>query len=87
MTDKATSKPAYVPPETGVTATVQLTLEIKVNSSWGGDCSMDQVFKQARDEAVGAINNALGEARQSLQNRIKIVGTPSILAVAAERRS
>lgn len=81
-----TAKPEYVPPETGVTAIVQLTLEVQVSSSWGGDCSMDQVFKQARDEAVGAINNALGEARQSLQNRIKIVGTPSVKAVAAERK-
>lgn len=81
-----TSKPQYVPPETGVTATVQLTLEIKVGSGWGGDCSMDQVFKQARDEAVGAINNALSQARADLQNRIKIVDTPKIVAVAAERK-
>lgn len=83
MTAKA--KP-YTPPETGVSATVQLTLEVQVSSSWGGDCSMDQVFKQARDEAVGAINTALNGARESLQNRIKIVGTPSIKAVAAERK-
>lgn len=84
MTTKA--KP-YTPPDTGVTAIVQLTLEVQVSSSWGGDCSMDQVFKQARDEAVGSINAALGSAREGLQSRIKIVGTPSIKAVAAERKA
>lgn len=81
-----TSKP-YVSPTTGVTATVQLTLEINVGDSWGGDCAMDQVYKQARDSAVGMINEALGASKERLQNRIKIVGTPSISAVVVERKS
>jgi hypothetical protein len=77
----------YTPPETGVTATVQLTLEIKVGDSWGGDCAMDQVYKQARDSAVGMINEALRAGKPALQTRIKIVGTPSISAVVVERKT
>lgn len=80
-----TAKP-YVAPETSVSATVQLTLEIKVGDGWGGDCAMDQVYKQARDSAVGMIKEALRSGKESLQTRIKIVGTPSVSAVVVERK-
>lgn len=80
-----TVKP-YTPPATSVSATVQLTLEIKVGDGWGGDCDMDQVYKQARDSAVGMINEALRAGKESLQTRIKIVGTPLVSAVVVERR-
>lgn len=77
----------YKAPETGGRAVVQLTLEITVSSGWGGDCSLDQVFKQARDEAVGKINTALAAGRETLRNEIRIVGTPLIQSIIAERKS
>lgn len=76
----------YKTPETSVSATVQLTLEIKVGDGWGGDCALDQVYKQARESAVGMINEALRAGKPTLQDRIKIVGTPSIAAVVVERK-
>ena len=36
-------------------AIVQVTLEVDVHSSWGADCGMDQVFKQAVDEAQNSV--------------------------------
>ena len=78
---------SYQAPETGCRAVVHLTLEITVSSGWGGDCSLDQVFKQAREEAVGKINTALAAGRETLRNEIKIVGTPLIQSVITERKS
>ncbi|WP_159053727.1 hypothetical protein [Variovorax sp. PMC12] len=68
------------------TAEIQLTLRIKVNGSWGGDCPAEQIFRQARAEAVSMINNALYESRDHLRNRIAIVGTPEILTVIGVRK-
>lgn len=31
-------------------ASVQVTVEVKADSVWGGDCTLDQVHKQARDD-------------------------------------
>lgn len=40
----------------GSTATVILTMEIQTSgSTWGGDCTVAQVHKQAKDQAYGFI--------------------------------
>ena len=68
------------------TAEIQLTLRIKVDSTWGGDCPAEQIFRQAREEAVNMLNNALYRDRDRLRNRIQIVGTPEILTVIGVRK-
>ncbi|MNR53014.1 hypothetical protein D3C85_1729550 [compost metagenome] len=68
------------------TAEIQLTLRIKVDGTWGGDCPAEQIFRQARAEAVNMINNALFRDRESLRNKIAIVGTPEILTVIGVRK-
>ncbi len=73
-------------------ARVQLTIEVDVGSSWGGDCTVAQVHKQGEEEAIGCVRQLLDEARRSdvhalkdWANRIKIIGQPKITAVLAIR--
>lgn len=40
------------------TARVQVTIEVPAGS-WGGECSVDQVYKQARDSALGSIGTVI----------------------------
>ena len=36
-------------------ATVRVTLEMYVTGSWGDDCTVGQVYKQAEEEAIGML--------------------------------
>lgn len=60
------------------TARVVLTLEIDVPDVWGGDCTADQLFKQAVDSALGRVRNGnLAGAR--------VIGEPKVTAVHTSR--
>ncbi len=67
------------------TAEIHLTLRIKVGSTWGGDCPAEQIFRQARREAVGMLENALYKDRDSLRDKIAIVGTPVLKTIIGVR--
>lgn len=41
------------------TARVTVTLEMTVGSTWGGDCPLSQVHKQAKDDARGMLHRTL----------------------------
>lgn len=71
--------------ETSAYARVKLEVEISVNSSWGGDCSIDQVHRQAAEEAIGFIENKVCR-EADIRLRMKIVGQPIISAVIVERK-
>lgn len=42
-----------------VTATVKIALKLKINSTWGEDCSVAQVKKQAIAAANSMINQSI----------------------------
>ena len=42
----------------GCTARVTITMDIEVSGTWGKDCSLAQIQKQATDEAHGFISTA-----------------------------
>jgi len=44
---------------TFTTATVTVSLEIRVNDSWGDNCTVAQVKKQAADSANGILRRAV----------------------------
>ena len=52
------------------TATVKVTLEIKADSTWGDDCTVGQVKKQAIDSARKIIGKALDKS----PNNIDLIG-------------
>lgn len=58
------------------TAVVTLTVEVRANGSWGSDCKIDQVEKQAAESAIGYL------LRQCARDqRVKIVGAPMVTTV------
>jgi hypothetical protein len=59
-------------------ARVLLTIEVPVNSSWGDDCTVGQIYKQAADEALGYIRNLESHGRPA---RLTVIGEPRVTAV------
>ena len=57
-----------------------MTIEISVHSSWGENCEISQVYKQAAEEALGIVKHAMTEARFSIK------GEPAVTAVLVERK-
>lgn len=68
----------------GATATVTLTVEVKVESSWGTNCTIAQVHSQAAEAARGALRNAV--AGSPAASRIKVIGEPEVRTVITERQ-
>lgn len=73
------SKPRVGKP-VGATAIVTLTVRIQVPSSWGPDCTVAQIHRQAGESAVGMLRNANITA-----GRLEIVGAPEVKTVITER--
>lgn len=67
----------------GARAIVTVTVEIAASGSWGPDCSVAQVHRQAGEESVNALRNALRHAGYSASMRV--VGEPEIKTVIVER--
>lgn len=61
-------------------ATVTLTIEISGLGSWGPDCLIDQVYRQAREEAVNRINNAFKDDRRG----VRILGPVIVKAITTD---
>lgn len=64
------------------TAVVTLTLEIKVDGSWGDNCTIGQINDQASQEAIGFIRQNC--QAKVVRDRLKIVGTPKVKSVMVE---
>jgi hypothetical protein len=64
-----------------VNATAKLTcvVELPVGSSWGDDCIIDQVYRQAAEEG----KRRLQEAVSKIGGRV--IGEPEVTAIMAER--
>lgn len=54
-------------------AKVRLTVEIELSSEWSASCSVEQVFKQASDEAISEVKHA--------NRAFTIIGTPEVVAM------
>ena len=62
-------------------ARVQVTVEVEA-SSWGGDCSIDQLYRQAGEDGKNRVIKAL-----SVGNcQCKIIGEPKVIGVLTERQ-
>jgi len=69
-------------------AIVVVELEIDVHSSWGGECAMDQVYKQAVDDAQNSIRFLFQEAQKQTPrcgHGIRVRGIPKVTAIVTER--
>lgn len=65
------------------TAKVRVELEISIPSTWGDECTVGQVRKQAKDSAEGILR------KMAAKNKIKIIGDITSYVIAfdtSERR-
>lgn len=62
-------------------AKVRITLEISLSQPWGGECSIDQVYRQAASNARDEIN----KIREELPTFF-IIGEPEIIGIITERK-
>jgi hypothetical protein len=65
---------------TKTSAKVTLTLELENLGSWGPECQLDQVYRQAREAAVGRINRAFKDDNRN----IRILGPVIIEAITTD---
>lgn len=61
-------------------ARVTLTIEISNVGSWGPDCQMDQVYRQALESAMGRVRNAFAKDARG----VKIIGVPVVQAITTD---
>ncbi len=54
-------------------ATVLLSVEVEASGTWGPECSMEQIIRQASESAIGQIRNSL--------TRYRIVGDPAVTTI------
>lgn len=64
----------------GAHATVQMTIEISGLGNWGAGCTVDQVHRQAAEEAIGKLNRATQQTRD-----FRIVGKPVVRVITIDR--
>jgi hypothetical protein len=67
--------------QTTARARVQLTIELDAGSTWGNDCTVNQIYDQAGRESVNHVERIFHEAKEN----IVIVGKPKVTAVFAKR--
>jgi hypothetical protein len=60
-------------------AVVTVMLEVKLSDTWGSECRIDQIFKQAVDGAKQRIDKMLGSDPD-----IRIKGKPKVEAILVE---
>lgn len=65
-----------------VTATVTLTIRVDVRDTWGEDCTLSQVLKQARQSALDALNNEAWASKT--RAGLALVGEPLIIVKSLE---
>ncbi len=66
--------------KTNATARVQITVEVEAGS-WGSDCQISQLYKQAAESGKSTLINALKPGEHGL---IKIVGEPKVFGILTE---
>lgn len=69
------------------TARVQLTVEITGLGGWGDGCSIQQIHKQASEDALGKFSAAIVLLAKNHSIHMRVVGEPKVNAIITERAS
>lgn len=64
-------------------ARVKLLLEITLPDVWGEECSMSQVYKQAKDSALNIISQRISGSMREM----RVIGEAEVIAILSEERS
>lgn len=68
------------------TARVRVVLEIPLNDTWGNDCTVAQVQKQARDGVRGLLASHKLSINSPELHRAEVIGEPEVIAVLVAAR-
>lgn len=71
-------------------ARVSLTLDVVCDSLWGSECTVAQVTKQAKREAIDLVMKVFNSTEMSalkVSRNIRIMGEPSVTMVMTEPSS
>lgn len=72
MATKPRAKPV------GAMAVATVTIEVGGLGSWGADCSIEQVHRQAKEEATNLVRRMMGQ-------QARIIGDVEIKTIITER--
>lgn len=61
-------------------ARIQVIIEVEA-AAWGGDCSIEQLYRQAGESAIGKIRTVC----QLSQQKFTIIGEPKVIGVITEQ--
>ena len=61
-------------------AVVQLTIEIQADGVWGGECPIDQVYRQAKESVLTQVTSVLTQ-RKILP---RLIGEPIVRQIITE---
>lgn len=64
------------------TARVTMTVELRVGGTWGDECDIAQIHKQAAEEAIGILRRMKEPQRVAPYT---IIGEPIVRAVLVDR--
>ena len=59
-------------------------IEISLGSNWGNECQLSQIYKQATDEARGAIERWVNDPKTNVS--VRILKEPKIQAIIVENK-
>lgn len=64
------------------TARAIVVLELVIKDTWGHDCTVAQIHKQAKDAAVSRLRSL--PERNGVEGKITLVGEPDIKVILVE---
>jgi hypothetical protein len=65
------------------TARVRITLDIRLTDSWGNDCSIEQIQKQATASVLGIFRGRVGVPHEL--TGAAVIGEPTVTAILVEQ--
>ena len=65
-------------------ARVKMTIDLEADGTWGNDCSLAQILKQAEHETVEKVYRLVSGAHP--RHKLAIVGKPVVTAVIAREK-
>lgn len=71
-------------PKVQAAARVTLTVEIRVDDTWGADCQVEQIHRQATESALGILERMRKPDRM---RPFTIIGEPKVTAILVDRAS
>lgn len=58
------------------TAQIQVTVSVPASGSWGDQCTVEQIYRQAGEETVNKLQRAIKEIGS------KVVGEPKVTSIS-----